>query len=434
MSTEFTQNSAPSNASTLSKPKTIASITIGNGLEFYDFVVYSFFAKMIGELYFPIEDKTGQLLLSFATFGVGFLMRPLGGIIIGLYADKYGRKPAVALTLWLMGLSSLVFVFTPTYAQIGVWAPIMILLARLVQGFAIGGEMGASTAFLMEFADKGSRGFYASWAGFSQGFGSLVAALVGVTLTGILSPEALISYGWRIAFLVGVIIIPVGIFIRRKLPETADVAPSEYNESKALRSLFTEHAYALTACILLMIGLASSTYIIIYYLSNYAMTVLMLAPFYAIMTGVAASLVQVVLSPFSGMLSDKIGHRRLVLLSRIFLLIIAYPCFLVITHYQTIGVVLAMVSILSIPLSVTSPATMVVVTELLPKSIRATGLSISYCVAIAIFGGFAQFFAALLIKWTNNPNAPAFYLIGCGLISLLGLYFARKAKEHEWEK
>lgn len=434
MSSEFAEKNAVTISNLgLSKTKTIASITIGNGLEFYDFVVYSFFAKIIGELYFPVSDPTGQLLLSFATFGVGFLMRPLGGLVIGLFADKYGRKPAVALTLWLMGLSSLIFVFTPTYAEIGVWAPAMILLARLVQGFAIGGEMGASTAFLMEFASKNSRGFYAAWAGFSQGFGSMTAAFVGVVLTGLLTQEALVDWGWRIAFLIGVAIIPVGIYIRKKLPETADVEPSEYSESKALRSLFTEHGYALLACILLMIGLAAATYIIIYYLSNYCMTVLGLSPFYSIMTGVVASLVQVVLSPFAGKLSDKIGHRKLVLISRVFLLIIAYPCFWIISHFQTIEIVLIMVALLSIPLSVTSPATMVVVTELLPKSIRATGLSISYCVAIAIFGGFAQFFAALLINWTGNPNAPSFYLIGCTLVSLLGLHFARKAKRHEWE-
>ncbi|MGL4860195.1 MAG: MFS transporter [Enterobacteriaceae bacterium] len=415
----------------LSKPKTIAAITIGNGLEFYDFVVYSFFAKIIGELYFPADTETGQLLLSFATFGVGFLMRPLGGLFIGLYADKYGRKPAISLTLWLMGLSSLAFVITPTYDSIGIAAPIIILVARLVQGFAIGGEMGSSTAYLLEFASKTTRGFYTSWQGFSQGLSSLFASLVGVTLTGILTTEALHSWGWRIAFLIGVLIIPVGIYIRRKLTETAEVKPEQYKSSAALLSLFTHYKYAISASVLLMIGLTSATYIIIYYISNYGMIVLKLAPVYAILAASVASLMSVLLSPLAGWLSDKVGPARMILWTRLGLIVAAWPAFFLITSYTSLSTVLTIVALLSIPYAMTAPATMVLVTELLPKYIRATGFSIAYAIAIAIFGGFAQFFVTLLIEWTKSPNAPAFYLIVCGLLSLLGLMVARKSQQLE---
>lgn len=415
--------SSVSITSTLSKPKAIAAITIGNGLEFYDFVIYSFFAKIIGELYFPIENTAGQLLLSFATFGIGFLMRPLGGLIIGLYADRYGRKPAITLTLWLMGLSSLVFVLTPTYSQIGIAAPIIIVSARLVQGFAIGGELGTSTAFLMEFSNKNSRGFYTSWIVFSQGLASMFAALMGVILSALLSHEDLINWGWRSAFFIGIIIIPVGIYIRKKLPETIE---EKKNEKSSLHNLLTNHGMALFSSILLMIGLTAATYIIIYYLSNYAQTILSFEPKYAILLGFISSLVHVVLSPFSGILSDKIGHAKLVLWSRILLIIFAYPAFYLITHNASLPVILLLVVALSIPLTATAPATLVMISELLPQSVRATGLSIAYCIAVAIFGGFAQFFTTILIEWTGNPNAPSFYLIGCGLISLLGLYLANK--------
>ena len=403
----------------LSRFKSIAAITIGNGLEFYDFVVYSFFATLIGRLYFPVSDPTGQLLLSFATFGVGFLMRPLGGLLIGMYADRVGRKPAVALTLWLMGLSSVIFVVTPTYAQIGMLAPIMILLARLVQGFAIGGEMGASTALLLEYADNRSRGFYTGWQPFSQGLAALFGALVGLFLSNVLEPAALEAWGWRAAFVIGILVIPVGLVIRRRLEETAPAAAE--SESGSTMQLLREHRRALVASILLMVGVASSTYIVVYYLSNYAVSQLHMPLSLGIWAACVAAAVQVVLSPFAGWLSDRLGRRPVVLWSRVALLVMIYPAFVLINAEPSLTRLLLVVGCLSVPMSMTSPASMVLVSEVLPQRLRATGLSIAYCVAIAIFGGFAQFFSTELIHLTANPNAPAFYVIGCGLVSLIGL-------------
>jgi len=405
----------------LSKFHAIAAITIGNGLEFYDFVVYSFFATLIGRLYFPVADPAGQLLLSFATFGVGFLMRPLGGLLIGMYADRVGRKPAVALTLWLMGLSAVIFVVTPTYAQIGVAAPLLILLARLVQGFAIGGEMGASTALLLEYADQRSRGFYTSWQPFSQGLAALFGALVGLALSNLLAPAALESWGWRVAFLIGILVIPVGLLIRRRLEETAPAGDADADGTTPGLALLLAHRRALAASILLMIGVASSTYIVVYYLSNYAVSQLHMPLSLGIWAGCVAAAVQVLLSPFAGWLCDRLGRRPVVLWSRVALLLGVYPAFALINAEPSLARLLVVVGCLSVPMSMTSPASMVLVSEVLPQRLRATGLSIAYCVAIAIFGGFAQFFSTELIHLTANPNAPAFYVIGCGLVSLLGL-------------
>ncbi len=403
----------------LSRFKAIAAITIGNGLEFYDFVVYSFFATLIGRLYFPVADATGQLLLSFATFGVGFLMRPLGGLLIGMYADRAGRKPAVALTLWLMGLSAVIFVVTPTYAQIGIAAPVLILLARLVQGFAIGGEMGASTALLLEYADDRSRGFYTSWQPFSQGLAALLGALVGLLLSNVLAPAELEAWGWRVAFAIGILVIPVGLVIRRRLEETAPAAHA--SEHASSMQLLREHGRALAASVLLMIGVASSTYIVVYYLSNYAVSQLHMPLSLGIWAACVAAGVQVVLSPFAGRLADRFGRRPVVLWSRVALLAMIYPAFVLINAEPGLARLLVVVGCLSVPMSLTSPASMVLVSEVLPQRLRATGLSIAYCVAIAIFGGFAQFFSTELIHLTANPNAPAFYVIGCGLVSLAGL-------------
>ena len=410
---------ATGHAQPLSRKRAIAALTIGNGLEFYDFVVYSFFATLIGRLYFPVGNATGQLLMSFATFGVGFLMRPLGGLLIGMYADRAGRKPAVALTLWLMGLSSLIFVVTPTYAQIGLLAPMFVVLARLVQGFAIGGEMGASTALLLEYADDRSRGFYTSWQPFSQGLAALFGALVGLLLSNVLAPSALESWGWRLAFVIGILVIPVGLIIRRRLEETA-ASPST-READATLPLLREHRRTLVASILLMIGVASSTYIIVYYLSNYAVSLLHMPLSLGIWAACIAALVQVVLSPFAGRLADRVGRRKVVLWSRVALLAMIYPAFALINADPSLTRLLIVVGCLSVPMSMTSPASMVLVSEVLPQRLRATGLSIAYCVAIAIFGGFAQFFSTELIHLTGNANAPAFYVIGCGLVSLIGL-------------
>lgn len=403
----------------LSRTRAIAAITIGNGLEFYDFVVYSFFATLIGRLYFPVDNPTGQLLMSFATFGVGFLMRPLGGLLIGMYADRVGRKPAVALTLWLMGLSSLIFVVTPPYAQIGLLAPIMVVIARLVQGFAIGGEMGASTALLLEYADDRTRGFYTAWQPFSQGLAALLGAITGLVLSNVLAPADLEAWGWRLAFLIGILVIPVGLLIRRRLEETA--TPARHGEHAAQWPLLRQHGREVIASILLMIGLASSTYIVVYYISNYAVSVLKMPLSLSIWAACIAALVQVVLSPFAGWLSDRIGRKTVVLWSRVALLAMIYPAFVLINAEPSLARLLLVVGCLSVPMSMTAPASMVLVSEVLPRRLRATGLSIAYCVAIAIFGGFAQYFSTRLIQITGDANAPALYVIGCGLVSLIGL-------------
>ena len=204
----------------LSKASAITAITIGGALELYDSGVYNFFAMLIIPLYFPVDNPLGQLLLTFGTFGAGYLMRPLGGLVIGAYADRRGRKPAVLLSMWLMAFSALILVVTPPYAQFGVLAPILMIVARLVQGFAIGGEMGSASAMLLEYADERSRGFYTSWQTASQGIAAVFAALVALLLSHSLTPAALESWGWRVAFLIGILVIPVGQIIRKRLEET----------------------------------------------------------------------------------------------------------------------------------------------------------------------------------------------------------------------
>lgn len=387
----------------------------------YDSGVYNFFALLIVPLYFPVGNPLGQLLLSFGTFGAGYLMRPLGGLVIGAYADRVGRKPAVVLSMWLMAFSALILVVTPPYAQLGVLAPVLMILARLIQGFAIGGEMGSASAMLLEYADERSRGFYTSWQASSQGVAAVFAALVALVLSHALPPSALESWGWRVAFLIGILVIPIGQIIRRRLEETLVLEPKKATKKDGGRKLLKAHWRELLASVLLMIGLAASVHIIAFYLANYATFQLHISRGDAIWAGFVASLVLAVFAPLSGWLCDRIGRRKVVWWSRVALLVMIYPAFSLLNRFPSLTCLLVVVGLLAVPMAMTSPATMVLVSEVLPQRLRATGMSVTYYVAIAVFGGFAQLFSTMLIQVTGNPNAPALYVIGCGVVSLIGL-------------
>ncbi|MGE8149633.1 MFS transporter [Pseudomonas vancouverensis] len=401
--------------------KAIAAITIGSGLEFYDFSVYSFFATLIGRQFFPVESSLGQLLLSLATFGVGFGMRPIGGLVLGAYADRAGRKPAMMLTLWLMALGSLLFTVAPTYAQIGIAAPLLIVLARLIQGFAIGGEVGASTAMLMEHADDHNRGFYGSWQLFSQGLSFLLGALVALALSSSLTPEDLESWGWRVPFALGMLVIPVGIYIRRHLKETAAESPQGHESVSSVRVIFTHYRRLIVTGVLLVIGSTASSYIVLDYMTNYTVTVLHLPMTMGTTAACLGALVQIGLSIWAGRLSDRIGRRRTIALGAIPMLLLIYPAFILMNHFPTLGTLLLVSLLTTLLLVLITVPTLVLVTEMFPRAIRATGLSIIYCLGVSVFGGFAQFFATGLIGLTGNNNAPALYVMFCLGLTLIGL-------------
>jgi MFS transporter, MHS family, proline/betaine transporter len=415
-----------------SRAKAIAAITLGNGLEFFDFTVYSFFASIIGGLYFPVHGALNQLMLAVGSFGVGFVVRPIGGIMIGALADRVGRKAAMTLTLWLMALGSALIAFAPTYAQIGLAAPALVVLARLIQGFAVGGEVGASTSLLLEYADDRTRGFYGSWQFVSQGLNAVCGALVGVTLSTVLTHSALESWGWRVPFVLGMLVAPVGVYIRRHLDETLVHAVSlEDSEpvadvARPLREIFSRHRVALVAGIVTTIGGTAANYIVLFYMSTYAIKILGLPMSVGMSAALVAALVTAVCSPFAGMLSDRFGRKWVFGVSRVLLIAAIYPAFMLIYHSPTVPTVLAVVAVLGALVAFTAVPNIVMLPELFPQSIRVTGMSIVYCVGVSIFGGFAQFFATWLIQLFNNPLAPAWYLIGCGAVSLLALPLIRE--------
>ncbi|MGF6569609.1 MHS family proline/betaine transporter-like MFS transporter [Paraburkholderia sp. GAS333] len=422
-----------------SHAKAIAAITLGNGLEFFDFTIYSFFATIIGKLYFPVEGQLAQLMLAVGTFGVGFIMRPVGGVVLGGYADRAGRKAAMSLTLWLMTLGSAIIAFAPTYAAIGVAAPLLVILARLVQGFALGGEIGASTSLLMEYGSDKTRGFYGSWQFVSQGLNTVCGSLLGVALAATLSSAALESWGWRVPFVIGMAMGPIGIYIRRHLDETlpgvedsaastqqAVEMPASQPASQPVRKLFRDHSRVITMGVLTTIGGTAANYIVLFYLSTYAIRILHLPMSSALWAAWTAAVVTVICSPFAGALSDRVGRKRVLWVSRVLLIVAVYPAFMMINAVPTVPVLLSVVAGLAVLVAFTAVPNIVMLPELFPRAIRATGMSIVYCLGVSIFGGFAQFFATWLIQLTGNNLAPAWYLIGCGLVSLLPLPFMRE--------
>ncbi|WP_328567004.1 MFS transporter [Pseudomonas sp. JH-2] len=423
--TSFAVSAEPSRAG---RTRAIAAVCLGNALEFYDFLVYSLLATLMARLFFPFgENPLTSLLLSFAVFGTGFVMRPLGGLVIGLYADRVGRKAAMRLTLWLMALGALLFTLAPTYAQAGLFGPLVVILARLLQGFAVGGQVGTATTILMEYAGAGSRAFYCSWQVFSQSLGVLIGALVVLALSNLLSAEAMDAWGWRAVFAVGILAIPISEYIRYRLEETlpaqaqGDRQPAPASQGLAL---LCRHPRQLVTGVLLVTGVSVPVYITQFYLANHAIGVLGMPLGVATWAAVVSCLPSLLLAPHAGRLSDRIGRRRSIFWPLPILLLAIYPAFLLLNHSPSLATLLLIVGLLNIPLTYCMVASLAILPELFPAAIRATGLSVTYCVGVALFGGFAQFFAAGLIGLTGSPNAPAWYMVGAILLCLAGLRMA----------
>ena len=406
----------------ISASRLIAACTIGNALEFFDFVVFSFFARTIGALFFPAQDPTAQLLFAFATYGVGFLVRPLGGVVLGSYADRKGRKRATVVTLMLMALGTGMIGLAPIYATAGVLGPIIVVLGRLIQGFSAGGEVGAATTLLAEHAPPHRRGFFGSWQLASQGLAVLAGAGIALLINSVLTPEQVTAWGWRVPFLIGVGIVPVGLWLRRALKESH--ANEQHAETRAVSSLslaFRQHLGRILMGVALIIGGTAANAVVVLYMATYAVTQLNLAPTAGLLAGVVAGFVTLVASPIGGALSDRAGRKPVILVSYAVLMLLIYPAFLYLNANPTLGTLLAIVAGLAV-LNATGGATVIItLAELFPAEVRATGMSLVYALGVAIFGGFGQFIVTWLIKTTGSPIAPAYYVMACCAATVLAL-------------
>jgi MFS transporter, MHS family, citrate/tricarballylate:H+ symporter len=400
----------------------VAAVVAGNMLEFYDFLTYAFFAVYIGRAFFPSTDPTASLLASLGTFGVGFVTRPIGGFVIGRMGDRLGRKPAMVFSVTLMGIAILGLAVTPPHSKIGIAAPALVIFFRMVQGFALGGEVGPTTAFLLEAAPLHRRGFSTAFQSWTQDVAVLFSGLVGFTLSSLLNAQQLEEYGWRIAFLVGAVIVPFGVVMRRNLPETFHATEGGKRERVALRPYLPVAVIGL----MLLASATINTYVRTY-LTTWAISTLHMPANIAFGATVVVGLCGLSLDLLGGVLSDRIGRKPVMLIPSLVLLVLIFPAFHAILHYRSATALLGATAVLSSFATVSTCQVVTWLSESLPAPIRSGGVSVVYAVAIATFGGTTQYAVTWLIRATGNPLAPAWYWMASLIVGLIAIMVAHES-------
>jgi MHS family proline/betaine transporter-like MFS transporter len=401
----------------------IVGASIGNMVEWFDFAVYGYLAVTLGAVFFPSEDPTISLLSSFAVFGVAFVMRPLGGLFFGPLGDRIGRQRTLATVIILMSVSTFVIALLPGYATIGIWAPILLVLARLLQGFSAGGEFGGASAFIAEYSPDNRRGFLVSWLEFSTLIGFILGSTSVLVLSSVLSEDALTSWGWRIPFLLAGPLGLIGLYIRLRLDDTPEFRALE-SAGEVSQSPFKETITQNWRPILQVAGLViiqnAGFYIVLTYMQTYITEQLGFSTTSASLSTVLTLLVGMALIPPLGALSDRVGRKPVLMASCVGFVVLTYPLFLLLNAGNLAGAITAHVTLGAL-LAVYLSTTIAALTELFPTRVRYGGFSIGYNVSVAIFGGAAPFLATYLISVTGNPLSPAFYLIAAAIATALTL-------------
>jgi len=412
----------PANARTSVPARHIAAVVVGNALEFYDFLNYSFFAVYIGRAFFPSTSPSASLLASLGTFGMGFVTRPIGGFVIGRMGDRVGRKPAMILSFSLMGIAITGLALTPPHSMIGVAAPVLVVLFRMLQGFALGGEVGPTTAFLLEAAPPERRGFYTAFQFWTQDLSVLVSGLVGFGLANMLNDQQLRDFGWRIAFLLGATIVPFGLMMRRSLPETFHAPDSGARERASLRPYLP---LAILGAILIANG-TIGTYTTDY-MTTYAIATLHMRANVAFGATIMVGLSGVVFDLLSGALSDRVGRKPMMLVFGSLLLLSILPAFHMITRYHTTAALLGATALMSSLAAMSTGPVIIWLTECLPAEIRSSSLAVVYAVSVALFGGTTQYIVTWIIRLTGNPLAPAWYWSVAAVVGVAAMTATRES-------
>ncbi|MBB2200912.1 MFS transporter [Gluconacetobacter tumulisoli] len=404
--------------------RNIAAATVGNALEFYDFTVYAAYATTIARVFFPVGDSFVGLLLSVATFGLGFLARPLGAVIIGIHSDRRGRKAAMTMTIWMMALGSLMIAVLPGYDRIGILAPLLLVVARLVQGFSTGGEMGPATAFLVESASARRIGLAGSWQIASQQGGTFLSGLLGLILGLSMPPAAVESWGWRIPFLLGVLIAPAGYWIRHSVDETLESSVTLDGAGAVMRRLVRDMPGRVGAAVLMIAGATVSQYFFLYG-TTYAIRTLHFSAEFARTINLVLGVVGLVCALAGGWLADRHGARPVVVAARLVMAAALYPGFMVVMHDPRPAVFLVVLALLMMAHGIGSGAAIVILAGLFPMEVRTLGTGLSYALAVTIFGGTAQLVFTALIGVTGSPMSWLFYIIALSFVSVVPLLSGR---------
>lgn len=411
------------------KRRHVAAATIGNALEFFDFLTYAFFSIQIGHAFFPAQSAYGSLMLSLATFGAGFVTRPIGAVVIGNYADRVGRRPAMMLCFLMIGIAIIVMALTPSYATIGIAAPILAVAARMVQGFSLGGEVGTNTAYLLEASPLADRGLIVSWQAASQYLALIAGGLVGVFLTAVMPAQELDAYGWRIAFLLGASVVPFGLWLRSNLPETLH-APEPATETPGIRQSRLRLARAHSRVLLLgLVVLASQTigWYIFVYTVTYAQATLHMTANAGFIATTFTNVIGIPATLIAGKLSDRHGRWPINVWGTLLFLMLIYPLFLWIATTRSEFALIAGMTVLGGTSAFGSGAFLAQLVESLPKPIRGTATGTVYSVSIAAFGGTTQLVVTWLIHVTGSAMAPAWYLTGVTALGLIALMTMRES-------
>lgn len=401
--------------------KSVVIVSTGNFLEMYDFMVFGYYATAIGRTFFPATDEYASLMLSFATFGAGFLMRPLGALILGAYVDRHGRRAGLLLTLGLMAIGTLSIACLPGYASIGLLAPLLVLVGRLMQGLSAGAQIGGVSVYLSEIATPGHKGFYVSWQSGSQQVAVMFAAALGILVTGRLAPAQMADWGWRVPLLVGCLLIPFTFMIRKSFEESEEFLQRKHHPTtgQIFRSIAANWKIVLSGSLLATMTTVSF-YLLTAYTPTYGSTVLHLRPQDSLIVTLCVGALAFVLLPAMGALSDRIGRRPLLITCALLALGSGYPALWWLTQAPSFGRLMFVELWLAAVYAGYNGAMIVYLTEVMPAEVRATGFSLAYSIATALFGGFTPAICTYLIHATGNKAMPGLWLSAaalCGLIA-----------------
>jgi MHS family citrate/tricarballylate:H+ symporter-like MFS transporter len=406
-----------------SKLSTVIRVTSGNFIEMYDFFLFGFYASHIAAAFFPATSEYAGLMMTFATFGAGFFMRPLGAIFLGSYIDRIGRRKGLVLTLAIMASGTALIAFVPGYASIGLMAPLLVLIGRLLQGFSAGVELGGVSVYLSEMATPGNKGFYVSWQSASQQLAVICSAALGYALNQGLSKEFIADWGWRIPFFIGCSIIPVVFYIRKSLQETeAYLAQKTRPTFRQMMRTMAANWPLVTAGTMLVVLTTVAFYLITVYTPTFGKSVLKLSTEESLLVTLCVGVSNFIWLPVMGALSDRIGRWPVMAVCATLTVLTAYPALSWLIAHPSFGNMVMVELWLSFLYGSYNGATIVALTEIIPVQIRTTGFSLAYSLATALFGGMTPLLSTWLIQATGDKAAPGLWMAGAGAISLLATF------------
>jgi len=409
--------------------RAVLACAAGQAFEIFDFVIYGFFAVAIGRAFFPSGDAAASLLASFATFAVGFLFRPVGAIVIGAYGDRYGRRKALVVTVGMMACATGITGLIPAYASIGIWAPILLVICRMFQGFSTGGEWGGAAAFLVEHAPAGRRGLIGSFQQAATAIGAMGATFSAAILSSSLSPESFFTWGWRVPFLIGFVLGPIGYYLRTRVAETPAfqraVATQAIARVPIAEAVRTHGGMFVAAFGLSIIGCVIN-YVFLVFLPSFASQTLKIDLSRALWSTALAGTLYLVLTPVVGHYSDRIGRKPMLLACSVLAFFMAYPLFMFLVTYPNFWGLLIVQATAQTVLTLYTGVISTILSEMFPTNVRYTALSVSYGFAVAIFGGFAPYISTALVRITGDVLAPSYYVMAAAIVSGLAVLFVRE--------